>query len=373
MRVLVACDSFGGTLTATEAGEAIAAGWRETRPGDVIVVAPQSDGGPGFVDALAAHVPGAKIRRTRVTGPAGTPTDAAWLWAPGTRVAYIEAAEGCGLHLVPRAPGGRPTSGTALAATSRGVGELLGAAVEAGARTVVVGLGGSATSDGGRGLLAALGDTPVAALARLAGVRLIAATDVDNPLLGDEGAVAVFGRQKGADEATRRVLEERNRVWADELRAACGFDVAALAGAGAAGGIGATLLAAGAERVPGADVVAGATGLEDAIAAADVVITGEGRTDAQTLHGKVAVAVAGRAVSARRPVLLISGDIDLGDAALTDAGFSGRWAMTRLAGSAEASMGEPARWARITASLAAGEWGNGGNKPGPGTVGPSDA
>ena len=190
MRVIVAPDSFGETLTAVEAAESISAGWRRGRPEDDVVTAPQSDGGPGFVDVLATA--GGDIRTARVSGPLTAAVDATWLFDSDT--AYIESAEAVGLGLL----GGLPTRDTALAAHSRGVGELIAVALEAGVRTVVVGLGGSCCTDGGRGLVEALGGLEVAAAAT-AGTQLVAATDVEHVLLGEHGAAAVFGPQKGAD------------------------------------------------------------------------------------------------------------------------------------------------------------------------------
>ncbi|HET6733361.1 glycerate kinase, partial [Mycobacterium sp.] len=202
VRVLIAPDSFGDSLTAVQAAEAIAAGWRRARPDDTLTLAPQSDGGPGFVGVLASRL--GDVRTLRVSGPLTAEVSAEWVLddaAPGT--AYIECAQACGLALL----GGPPTVHTAVAAHSRGVGQLVAAALEAGAGRIVVGLGGSSCTDGGRGLVDELGGL-AAARKLLAGVELIAATDVEHPLLGPMGAATVFGPQKGADPATVLVLEQ---------------------------------------------------------------------------------------------------------------------------------------------------------------------
>ena len=188
MRVLIAPDCFGDSLTAVAAAQSIAAGWQAARPDDLLVVAPQSDGGPGFLAVLAAGDAGMEVHRVRVSGPLDDDVDAEWLFDPGTRTAYLECAQACGLALL----GGPPTTETAVAAHSRGVGELIDTALRRGASTIVVGLGGSGCTDGGRGMVTALGGSGPAS-ARLSGVRLIAATDVENPLLGASGAAAVFG------------------------------------------------------------------------------------------------------------------------------------------------------------------------------------
>jgi len=200
MRVLIAPDCYGDSLTAVEAAEAIARGWRSGRPDDELVLAPQSDGGPGFVGVLAGRI--GEVNTLRVSGPLTEDVSADWVLDPAApRTAYIECAQACGLALL----GGPPTAQTALAAHSRGVGQLIAAAVRAGAVRIVVGLGGSSCTDGGRGMIDELAAharsrdkaSLIAARKLLAGVELIAATDVEHPLLGPMGAAAVFGPQKG--------------------------------------------------------------------------------------------------------------------------------------------------------------------------------
>lgn len=329
MHVLVAPDCFGDSLTAVQAAEAIASGWARARDGDTFTLAPQSDGGPGFVDVLASRLGG--LRYAQVSGPLGDRVSAEWVLHGDT--AYIECAQACGLTLL----GGPPTVQTALAAHSRGVGELIAAALDAGARRIAVGLGGSSCTDGGRGLVEALGGLDKAR-ARLAGVELIAASDVEHPLLGPMGAAAVFGPQKGADPDTVAVLEARLTEWAGEL----GPGIADREGAGAAGGIGAALLALGGRRESGAAVIAEHTRLAGDVAAADLIITGEGRFDDQSLHGKVVSALAAGARRRGTPVLVLAGQVTLEPAVLAAAGIAAACSITEFAGSVELAIADAA-------------------------------
>ncbi|MEI6253818.1 MAG: glycerate kinase, partial [Mycobacteriaceae bacterium] len=292
LRTLIAPDCFGDSLTAVAAASAIAEGWRRARPQDTLVLAPQSDGGPGFVEVLTTGHPDMQLRRARVRGPLTADVDAEWVFNARTSTAYIESAQACGLHLL----GGPPTAHTAWSAHSRGVGQLIGEALECDAGTIVVGLGGSGCTDGGRGMVEALGGIGEVAR-RLAGVKLVAATDVEHPLLGPTGAAAVFGPQKGADPATVARLEVRLSQWAAELEATTGCVVSGSPGAGAAGGLGAALLALGGRRESGAELIVAHTGTGGEIADADLLVTGEGRLDEQSLHGKV---VGSLAAAARR-------------------------------------------------------------------------
>ncbi|MDR3662813.1 MAG: glycerate kinase [Mycobacterium sp.] len=323
-RVLIAPDSYGDSLTAVQAARAIAAGWGAARPDDILTLAPQSDGGPGFVDVLAGRLGGRQT--TRVRGPLDRDVTAHWVLHGDT--AYIECAQACGLALL----GGPPTAQTALAAHSAGVGQLVDRALAAGARRVVVGLGGSACTDGGRGFVDAFGGL-AAAQSRLTGIDLVVASDVEHPLLGPMGAAAVFGPQKGADVATVTLLEQRLTHWARELDAAAGRDIAIEPGAGAAGGLGAALLALGARRESGAAVIAVHTGLADDLAGADLIITGEGRLDDQSLHGKVISALAAGARAHGTPVLVLAGQVTLDPAVLAAAGIAAAYAIADHAGS----------------------------------------
>ena len=362
VRVIVAPDSFGGTLTAVEAVEAIATGWARVAPGDEVVAMPMSDGGPGFVDVLAAQIEGGQLLAVPVTGPLGRPVPALVLWDPAGGTAYLESAQAAGLHLL--GPGERD----AVRATTTGVGELIGRALDTGATTVVVGLGGSATTDGGAGALVALGlrvlGTWLAPAAvdgggldaRLRNTRLVAATDVDNPLCGPEGAAAVFGPQKGATAAQVRLLDAALARWAEVLDRDLGVSVAARPGAGAAGGLGAGLFALGAQRVSGVGIVAGSVRLGAAVEAADLVLTGEGSFDAQSLHGKVVAGVAAAAARAGKPCLVLAGQVSVGDAEAAACGIAQCYALEALAGSVLAAREQPAHWLAAAAASAAREW-----------------
>ena len=354
LRVLIAPDCFGDTLSAVGAARAIAAGWRQARPADILVSVPQSDGGPGFVDVLATRYPHMQLRHTPVCGPLADEVDAAWVFDPATATAYIECAQACGLALL----GGPPTAHTAVAAHSRGVGQLIDAALGGGARTIVVGLGGSGCTDGGRGMVDALGGIE-RACRRMAGVELIAATDVEHPLLGPTGAAHVFGPQKGADPATVELLEARMSAWAARLEAASGRAVAGLPGAGAAGGLGAAVLALGGHRESGAALIAGHTGTVDELSTADLVVTGEGRLDEQSLRGKVVGALAAAARSHGVSVVVLAGQVTLEPPALQAAGISAAHSLAEYAGSVDRAMADAAGQltglARRTANGLAGE------------------
>ncbi len=326
MRVLVAPQEFKGSLTAAEAAEAIAAGVRDALPDAEIEVVPMSDGGAGLVDALLAARGGERVT-SRVHDPIMRPVNATWaLLADGA--AAIEMAAASGLVLL--ADGDRDP----LVATTFGTGELLLAALDRGATRIVVGVGGSATVDGGAGALQAIGvrllDADGTNLAvgggplgrldridlsgrdpRLAHAQIRVACDVRNTLCGPHGAAAIFGPQKGASPDQIPVLEAALRRYADVARRDTGVDVLEIEGAGAAGGLAAGLMiGAGATVEPGFPLVAREVGLEARIAVADLVITGEGRLDAQTAYGKTAAGVAGLARAHGRHVAIIAGGID---------------------------------------------------------------
>jgi glycerate 2-kinase len=355
MRVLIAPDSFGGTLSAVEAADAIAAGWRRTLPGADLVLRPLSDGGPGLVDVLASTLGGRQLRLT-VPDPLGRDVVASVLLVGDT--AYVECAQACGLHLL------SAQERDPKAATSYGVGLMIAAAVEAGARTVVVGLGGSATNDGGAGMLTALGVIPRDAAGRvlpyggaalgavehcdgvplLRGARLIAATDVDNPLVGPEGASAVFGPQKGATEDDIVLLDAALARWAEVLERdlpGAPPGLAVLPGGGAAGGLGAALLALGAGRESGVDLVRRLVGLDDAVAQSRLVVTGEGSFDFQSLRGKLVTGVAAVAAEHGLPCLVLAGQVAVGRREMGAAGIEAAYAVADQAGSVEAAMAAP--------------------------------
>lgn len=335
MRILVAPDKFAGTLTAVEAADAIAAGWRRQAPEDELDLAPMADGGPGFVDVLHAAL-GGDLLAVTVRGPHAEPTPATVLLVGTT--AYVEAAQACGLHLTGRQ---RPED-----ATTYGVGELLVAAAGAGATRIVVGLGGSGTNDGGAGLLAALGatadrplDRGVAGLGgitrvdlpapdRLGGAELVAASDVDNPLTGLFGATKVFGPQKGIPE--ERLPEVDGRL--EELAAATDRRLALEKGAGAAGGLGFGLLLLGATREPGIELVAGALRLSERAREADLVLTGEGAFDYSSRGGKVPYGVAEVAGGALRPCVVLAGRVDVGSREMRALGVESAYSLVDAVG-----------------------------------------
>ena len=305
MIVVIAPDSFKGSLTSVEVAEALAKGWRKERPRDRLRLRPLADGGEGTLAAIET-AGGWTARTARVSDPLGRPITARWLRSKDGTRAVIEMAQASGLSLV------APEERDPIGATSLGTGELLRAVVEAGIRQVTLGIGGSATTDGGTGLLRALGATisddgtatsvDLSGLdPRLAEVELTVASDVTNPLLGPVGAAATYGPQKGATDAHVAALDARNARLADALEAALGRHLRDEPGAGAAGGVGFALLALRdrlrrLEFRPGVEVVMELTGFAVALDKADLVLTGEGRIDAQTAFGKTA---AGVAVAAR--------------------------------------------------------------------------
>jgi glycerate 2-kinase len=363
MRVLIAPDKFAGTLSAVEAAEAIAAGWRRHAPDDELELVPMADGGPGFVDVLHASL-GGDLLAVTVRGPYGDPVPGTVLVHDGT--AYVESAQACGLHLTPPAERRPEQAGTF------GVGELVRAAVEAGATRVVVGLGGSATNDGGGGLLAALGAvaTPDGALTggaaalggleavdltaareRVAGVQLVAASDVDNPLLGLRGAINVFGPQKGVPDDRLQAVD----ALLERLAEATDRKVANAKGAGAAGGLGFGLLLLGATRTPGLDVVADAVGLADRARRADLVVTGEGAFDFSSRGGKVPYGVATIAAEALQPCIALAGQVLVGSREMRALGVESAYSMVDLVGE-EASYADPAGSLAALAERTARTW-----------------
>ncbi|MEJ2861891.1 glycerate kinase family protein [Actinomycetospora flava] len=375
MRVLLAPDSFGGSLTAAEAATAMAEGWARAHPADTTVLLPLADGGTGFVEVLHTARGGTR-HDVEVTGPLGEPTTATWLELDGT--AYVESASACGLHLVPER-----TPATAAAATSRGVGELVAGALAREPARIVVGLGGSACTDGGAGMLAALGAEPLddrghpvpdggAGLAsvtrlvglpgvreRLAGVELVVAADVDHVLTGPEGAAAVFGPQKGADEDTVAALDAALATWGGVLGEECGLPgLATQPGAGAAGGLGAALAALGATRVPGGELVRDVAGLDAAMERADLVVTGEGALDEQSLHGKLVSVVAARAREHGVPCIALAGQVHIGGNQALEAGLEGAYSVAADAGSVESALADPAARLADLAEGVARRWGN---------------
>ena len=369
VRILVAPDEFGGTLSAARAARAIAAGWTAAVPGDVVEIAPLSDGGPGFVEVLATALPGAELRSVTVEDPLARPVDAVFLLHEGT--AYVESAAACGLHLL------APEERDPLTTTTYGVGQLVAAALDAGARRVVVGLGGSATNDGGAGLLAALGLARLDAVgerlppggaalarldrlsgapdARLAGVELVAAIDVDAPLLGLLGASATFGPQKGASREDVAVLDGALTRWADVLEQTLGVAVRDRPGAGAAGGLGAALLALGARREPGIALVQELIGLPVKVAAAELVVTGEGAFDVTSLRGKAVTGVAALALAEAVPCVVLAGRVDVGRREAAAAGIEAAYSLADAVG-LQAALDRPEEALATLAGRIARQW-----------------
>ncbi|MCU1592273.1 MAG: Glycerate kinase [Frankiales bacterium] len=344
----MAPDSFGGTLTAVEAAQAIAAGWRAAAPRDGLDLAPLSDGGTGFVDVLAAALPKAKRVTITVQDPLGRPVPASYL-VDGT-TAYVESAQACGIHHLTAAE--RDPTIT----SSYGVGELVQAAAAAGATRVVVGLGGSATNDGGAGMVQALGGLEAWPL--VSGVELVAATDVDAPLLGLFGASAVFGPQKGATREQVLLLDATLGRWADELETAAGVAVRDQPGAGAAGGLGAALYAMGAVREPGIGLVRRLVRLDQRVAKADLVVTGEGTFDGSSLRGKVVSGVAAAAGDAGLACLVLAGQVTVGRRETAAAGIDATYAVADAVG-VDASLAQPAEELAALAERVAREWSRG--------------
>ena len=408
MRVLIAPDCYTGTLTAAEAAGAIAAGWRRHAAADVVDLCPLSDGGPGFVAVLAeAMGPGGSRLSVPTTGPLGQPVTAQVVLvpapaggagagpqpgpAPGPQpghgpgpTAYVEAAQACGLHLVP--PGRRDPSLT----TTAGLSAPVLAARRAGADTIVLGLGGSGTNDGGAGLVAGLAEAAglgtAATLARLRGggaalhgmhaeqlswlprLRqiwdgvLVAASDVDVPLLGLSGASAGFAAQKGATAEQAQHLERCLADWAVATAGALGVSatgsagIAALAGAGAAGGLGFAVQLLGGRRLAGAGAVLQAVGFATRAAAADLVVTGEGRLDWQSLHGKVTHAVARAGLEVGTPVIAVPGQLLVGRRELATAGFSAVYPVAVDEVGVSAALADPAATLAARAARVARTW-----------------
>ncbi|WP_445255911.1 glycerate kinase [Nocardioides aurantiacus] len=339
MRVVIAPDKFAGTLSAVEAAAAIADGWSRRAPGDELVQVPMSDGGPGFVDVLHAAL-GGELQAVTVDDPYGAPVPAAVLRVGDT--AYLECAQAVGLHLTPPAER-RPEDGS-----TRGLGQLLAAAIEGGARRVVVGLGGSATNDAGAGLLAALGATAgsgslvegagglaevadvdvSSALAAVEGVELVVASDVDNPLLGITGATKIFGPQKGLPDERLVTVD----AWLQRFAEQTDRKLAARKGTGAAGGLGFALQLLGAEQTSGVVLVAEAVGLADLVRGAGLVLTGEGAFDFQSRSGKVPYGVAEVAASATVPCVALAGQVLVGSREMRALGVESAYAIVDLVG-----------------------------------------
>jgi glycerate kinase len=326
MKIVIAPDSYKESLSALEVAQAVEAGFRQVFPAADYVLVPVADGGEGTVDAMVAATGGRKEVVT-VAGPLGEPVEAFYGLTGEGDTAVIEMAAASGLALVP------PAARNPLRTSSRGTGELIRAALDAGARRFILGIGGSATNDGGAGMVQALGARlldaedreldgsggdlgrlariDVSALdARLAACRIEVACDVDNPLTGARGASAVFGPQKGATPEMVQALDANLARFARIVERDLGVVVDQVPGAGAAGGMGAAMLAFfGASLKPGIEIVTAAVDLDAHVRDADLVITGEGRIDFQTVHGKTPIGVARVAKRHGKPVIGIAGSL----------------------------------------------------------------
>lgn len=334
MRILIAPDKYKSSVSAVDVAEAMARGARKVHPGASFCLRPSADGGEGTLDAFLMAI-GGRVREVTVNGPLGDPVQAR-IAALNDGRTVIEMADAAGLALV------QPDPGSAAGAHTRGVGEMMLAAQQEATGPLIVGVGGSASTDGGTGAAVAWGwrfldedgrELPPGGAAlpdlvhieppeQLPSIELLAACDVDNPLVGKDGAARVFGPQKGADPECVERLEMGLSRLAEVVRTEIGRDVSEVAHGGAGGGIGAGLVAFfGATLRPGLDSLAEASGLESEIAAADLVITGEGRMDRSSLNGKAPVSIARIAQRTGTPCLAIAGDLQLGKQQLKKAGI----------------------------------------------------
>jgi glycerate 2-kinase len=370
VRVVVAPDKFKGSLTAAQVADRVAAGLTRAAPGIEVAKVPVADGGDGTLEAALS----AGYRRVpvRAEGPTGEPVETAYAERGG--VAVVELADVSGLR---RLPGGRLAARTA---SSYGTGQVLRAALDAGCRRIVLGIGGSACTDGGAGMVQALGGRlrdahggevgrGGAALAAVRSIDLaglhpqlrqtevVVAGDVDNPLLGPRGAAAVYGPQKGASPAGVAELDAALARWAEAVHRATGVDAAGTPGAGAAGGVGfAALTVLGATLQPGIDLILDLVGFPAALPGARLVITGEGSLDAQTLHGKAPAGVAAAARSTGIPVVAVAGRSLLAPADLEPAGILAAYALTDIEPDPDRCMSEAGPLLERLAAKIAADW-----------------
>ena len=334
MKIVIAPQSFKGSLSSRKVADAIALGLRRVLNDVELVLLPMADGGEGTVDALISAT-GGDLRQNEVTGPLGNKIAACWGILGDETTAIIEMSAASGLTLVP------PGRLNPMVTTTYGTGELIRAAIETGCRKLIIGIGGSATNDGGAGMAQALGaslqdkqgnELPPGGAAlsqlqhvdisnldnRLAACQITVASDVSNPLYGKQGASWVYGPQKGATDEMCRQLDEALENFATVIKHDLGIEVADMPGAGAAGGLGAGLVAfLGAELRPGIDIVCETVDLSEHLKGADLVFTGEGRIDVQTVYGKTVAGVARRASTAGEPVIAITGELAISNEELS--------------------------------------------------------
>lgn len=347
MRLLIAPDKYAGTLTAPEAAEAIALGWRRRAPDVEVDLCPMADGGPGFVDVLHANL-GGDLVAAAVSGPQGGELPATILVVDG--VAWVESAQAAGIALT------TPETRDAMSATSRGLGELLAIVAGLDVHRVVVGVGGTGTNDGGAGLLAALGataeggqlDAGPRGLADLTSVdvdparealshlEVVVATDVETMLLGIVGATKTFGPQKGLDDAQQLQVDG----WLQRFAELTDRKLANAPGAGAGGGIGFALQLLGARRASGVELVAEAVDLAGRARRNDLVITGEGAFDFSSRAGKVPYGVAAVAAEALRPCIALAGQVMIGSREMRALGIEAAYSVSDLVGE-QRSLAEP--------------------------------
>ncbi|ELR66409.1 Glycerate kinase [Photobacterium marinum] len=373
MKIVIAPDSYKESLTAMQVATAIEDGFRHILPDAEYHKLPVADGGEGTVQSLV-DATGGIIMSHQVTGPLGEPVNAFWGLLGDGHTAVIEMAAASGLHLV------KPELRNPLLTTTFGTGELIKAALDNGVEHIIIGIGGSATNDGGIGMAQALGiefsDSNGKALgfggselsklvsidiskadSRLANIKLEVACDVDNPLCGPKGASHIFGPQKGATPEIVELLDANLTHYADIIKYQLGRDIKNIAGAGAAGGLGAALLGLlDADLRPGIDIVMEAVNLSGAITGADLVITGEGRIDSQTIHGKTPVGVARCAKQQNVPVIAIAGCVSADSSVVYDHGIDAVFSVVPRAMTLEEAFKEATFNVRMTASNVARVW-----------------
>ncbi|HAS6142259.1 TPA: glycerate kinase [Vibrio vulnificus] len=366
MKIVIAPDSYKESLTAMDVAIAIEKGFKQVLPDAHYVKLPMADGGEGTVQSMVDATGGTIIEHT-VTGPLGQRVDGFFGLLGEGKTAVIEMAAASGLHLV------TPDQRNPLITTTFGTGELIKAALDHGVEHIIVGIGGSATNDGGIGMAQALGiklldahgnalghgGGELAKLAtidcsqldpRLAQVRLEVACDVDNPLCGTKGASTVFGPQKGATPEMVTILDENLAHYATVIKQQLGVDVRDMAGAGAAGGMGAALLGLlNAELRPGIEIVMDAVHLDEIVADADLVITGEGRIDSQTIHGKTPIGVARTAKKHGLPVIGIAGCLSADCGVVHEHGLDAVFAVVNRSVDLPTALAEAAENVELTA------------------------
>ncbi|WP_105634792.1 glycerate kinase [Cronobacter dublinensis] len=372
-KIVIAPDSFKESLSAMDVATAIEAGFREIYPQATYVRLPMADGGEGTVEAMVAAT-GGHIVQVPVTGPLGNRVEGFYGVLGDGETAVIEMAAASGLHLVP------PAQRDPRITTSFGTGELILAALDSGVKAIIIGIGGSATNDGGAGMMQALGvrfldsqqrgllpgGASLAALEhiemsgldpRLAHTTFTVACDVDNPLCGAKGASAIFGPQKGATPEVVAQLDAALRRFGTTLEAATGKSIISAPGAGAAGGMGAALLGMlNAQLRPGIDIVTQTLGLAQAVRDADLVITGEGRLDSQSIHGKTPVGVARVAKQFQRPVVAIAGSLTPDYQVVHEHGIDAAFSVLDRIVTLEEALDDAARNLRVTARNVAALW-----------------